>query len=170
MTYSRIQLDQGFFSIILFIYLWLCWVFMLYGLFSSCGEWGYSLVAAFRLLIVWLPLLRSTGFGSCGTWAPQLWLPGSRAPAQQLWPTGLVAPCHMRSSWTRDQTHVSCSWQEDSLPLNHQGSPWCNQFGSYLLPLCQVFFSQKYEFQKVTKKRKVVCPGPQTHRIWDYSM
>ena len=24
----------------LFIYLWLCWLLLLCGLFSSCGEWG----------------------------------------------------------------------------------------------------------------------------------
>ena len=25
---------------------------------------------------------------------------------QELWPMGLVAPQHVKSSWTRDQTHV----------------------------------------------------------------
>ena len=37
----------------LLIYLWLCWVFVAgAGFFSSCGEWGYSLVAVFGLFIV----------------------------------------------------------------------------------------------------------------------
>ena len=35
----------------LFVYLWLCWVLLLRGLFSSCGKWGYSLVAMLRLLV-----------------------------------------------------------------------------------------------------------------------
>ena len=37
----------------------------------------------------------------------QLWFLGSRAQTQQLWCTGLGALGHVRSSWTRDQTHVS---------------------------------------------------------------
>ena len=32
---------------------------------------------------------------------------GSKAQAQQLWPTGLVAPWHVRSSHIRHRTHVS---------------------------------------------------------------
>ena len=48
---------KGFFKItfsILFIYLiyfWLWWVFVAAGLFSSCGEEAYSLVAVHGLLI-----------------------------------------------------------------------------------------------------------------------
>ena len=38
----------------------------------------------------------------------QLWLPGSRAQAQYLRCVGLVALQHVASSWTRDQTHLSC--------------------------------------------------------------
>ena len=40
-------------------------------------------------------------FCSCGTGAQQFWLPGSRAQAQQLWPTGLVDLRHLGSSRTR---------------------------------------------------------------------
>ena len=36
------------------------------------------------------------------------WSVGSRAWAQYLWHTGLAAPCHLETSWTRYQTHVSC--------------------------------------------------------------
>ena len=35
-------------------------------------------------------------------WAWKLWLPGSRAQFQQMWPAGLVAPQHVGSSWTRN--------------------------------------------------------------------
>ena len=45
------------FLIILFIYFWLHWVFLLPGLFSSCGEWVLlsSSVSAFslQLLLLW---------------------------------------------------------------------------------------------------------------------
>ena len=89
-----------------YFYLWLllCPGFSSYceqGLLSSfsvqashCGLW-------------WLLLLGSTG---------------SRVQAQQLWHTGLVAPRHVGSSQTRNQT---LHWQADSQPLNHQGSPYC---------------------------------------------
>ena len=62
-----------------------------------------------------------SGFSCCGARAPgarasvvvacglqQLWLAGSRAQAQQLWHTGLVAPRHVGSSQARDRTHVLC--------------------------------------------------------------
>ena len=45
-----------------------------------------------------------------------LWLMGSREQAQQLWHTGLVAPQHAGSSWTRDQTQVPCTGRRI---LNH---------------------------------------------------
>ena len=68
---------------------------------------GYFLVALCRLL-----LLRSTGsrlvsFSSCGTWVQQLQPQGSRVLAQYMGSTGLVAPRHVGSSWTRDRTRVS---------------------------------------------------------------
>ena len=63
----------------------------------SWGEWELLLV-----VVRWLLLLRNmgsrcTGFSSCGTWAQQLRLVGSRAQSQQLWRTGLVAPWHVGS-------------------------------------------------------------------------
>ena len=36
--------------------------------------------------------------------------------ARELWHTGLVAPSHVGSSWTRDQTHVLCTGRQI---LNH---------------------------------------------------
>ena len=69
--------------------------------FSSRGEQGYS--------------------SGCGAWACRwggfsLWSMGSRAQAQQLWPTGLIGPRHMGSSRTRSQTHVLCVGRQI---LNH---------------------------------------------------
>ena len=48
--------------------------------------------------------------------------PGSTAQAQYLWYMGLVAPWHLGSSQTRDQTHVSGIGRPTLLPLSHQGS------------------------------------------------
>ena len=50
---------------------------------------GLSLVAASR----GYSLLRCAGFSL--RWLLLLWLTGSRAQAQQLWRTGLVAPRHV---------------------------------------------------------------------------
>ena len=68
------------------------------GAALHCGAWashcgGFSLVAEHGLQAYGLQ---------------QLWLVGSSAQAQWLWYTGLVAPWHVRSSQTRDQTHVPC--------------------------------------------------------------
>ena len=68
------------------------------------------------LLLFWSMGSRRAGFSSCGLWAQQLWLAGSRAQAQQLWHTGLVAPWHVGSSRTRAQTRVPCI---DRRILNH---------------------------------------------------
>ena len=67
-----------------------------------------SVVAAHGLSSCGARALQSAGFSSCGTWAQQLLLVGSRAWAQQLWRTGLVAPRYVGSSWIRDQTSVPC--------------------------------------------------------------
>ena len=74
---------------------------------------GYSSFWCAGFSLRWLLLFRSTGsrctgFSSCGTRGQQLWLVGSRAQAQQLWHTGLVAPQHVGSSRTRTRTRVPC--------------------------------------------------------------
>ena len=94
----------------LFIYLWLGWVFVAaHGLSLIAVSRGYSSLRCTGFSLWWLLLLQSkgsrhAGFSSCGTWAQQLWLAGSRVQAQQLWCTGLVAPWHVGSSWTRAWT------------------------------------------------------------------
>ena len=95
-----------------FIYFLLCWVF-----FAVC-----------RLLIGVASLieehrLQQAGFSSCGPWAQQMQLPASRAQAQQLRCSGLIASQHVGSSQTRDQTCVCCIGRWILLPLNHQGGP-----------------------------------------------
>ena len=63
---------------------------------------GYSIVAVLRILIAVASLIgsRHVGFRSCSAL-------GSRVQTQSLWNTGLLAPRHVASSWTRDQTYVS---------------------------------------------------------------
>ena len=77
--------------------------------YSSCNAWT-SHCGGFSCYGAWA--LRCTVFSNFGMWAQQLWLPGSRAQAQQLWHRGLVALQHVMSSQTKDQTRVSCiGWQ-----------------------------------------------------------
>ena len=60
---------------ILFIYFWLCWVFVaVCGLSLVVASGGYSSLRCAGFSLQWLLLLRSTGsrrmgFSSCGTWA-----------------------------------------------------------------------------------------------------
>ena len=86
---------------------------------------GYSSLRCVGFSLQWLLLLQSmgsrrTGFSSCGAWAQQLWLvgsrehrhqqlclAGSRVQAQYVWRMGLVAPRHVGSSQTRAQTRVA---------------------------------------------------------------
>ena len=63
------------------------------GLSLVAVSGGYSSLRCAGFSLWWLLLLRSTG---------------SRARAQYLWHTGLVAPQHMGSSQTRAQTCVPC--------------------------------------------------------------
>ena len=68
--------------------------------FASCSKQGLLFVAVCRLLIAVASLVVEHGLQ--GVRAQQLWLAGSRAQAQQLQLTGLVAPRHVESSQTRD--------------------------------------------------------------------
>ena len=63
------------FYFILFIYFWLCWVFVAVRRLSLVAlSRGYSLLRCVGFSLWWLLLLWSTGFrhagfSSCGTWA-----------------------------------------------------------------------------------------------------
>ena len=98
----------------MFLNFWLHWVSVaVRGLSPVVVIGGYSSLRCAGLSLWWPLLLLSTssrhpGFSSCGTCAQQLWLAGSRAQAQQLWCTGLVAPRHVGSSGTRARTRVPC--------------------------------------------------------------
>ena len=98
----------------LFIYFWLHRVFIsARGLSLVAVSRSYSLLRCTAFSLRWLLSLQSTGprhtgFSSCGTRPQQLWLAGSRAQAQPLWHTGLVALQHVGSSPTRTGTRVPC--------------------------------------------------------------
>ena len=95
----------SFLKLILFIYFWLCWVFDATWTFSSCGA-GAS---------------HCSGSSCCGTHGASVVAAlGSRAQTHELWPTGLAAPWHVGSSWTRDGWKLCLlRWQghQDSRPL-----------------------------------------------------
>ena len=102
------------FKINLFIYFWLCWVSIAArGLSLVAASGGHSSLQCVGFSLRWLLLLwsmgsRRVGLSSCGLWAQQPWLTGSRAQAQQLWPTALVALRCVGSSQTRARTCVPC--------------------------------------------------------------
>ena len=85
---------------------------LLCGFFSSCGKRELlSSCSAWASHCSGFSCCRGqarghAGFSSFSTWAQELWLPGSRAQAQYLWCTGLVALQHVGSSWIRDRTQV----------------------------------------------------------------
>ena len=62
-----------FYKFIVFIYFWLCWVFVaLRGLSLVGASGGYSLLWCVGFSLWWLLLLQGTrcaGFSSCGSWA-----------------------------------------------------------------------------------------------------
>ena len=82
----------------IYIYFWLHCVLV--------AHTSSSLVAVCRLLTAVASLVAERRLQVHGL--QQLWLPGSRAQAQQLWCVGLVAPQHVGSSRTRDRTRVFC--------------------------------------------------------------
>ena len=69
------------------IYFWLRWVFAAgRGLSLVAASGGYSSLRCvgfpLRWLLLWSTGSRHAGLRSCGAWAQQLWLVGSRAQAQ----------------------------------------------------------------------------------------
>ena len=112
---------------------WLHWVFLaVHGLSlvvasgatlhcgaraSHCG--GFSCCRA-RPLGVRASVVAACGLSRCGTRALEsASFSNCSAWAQQLWCTALVAPQHVGSSWTRDQTRVPCIGRQI---LNHSAT------------------------------------------------
>ena len=99
-------------KIILFIVtgcFWLCWAF-------AAARWPSLLSVrggVVRLSRLCAQTCQRRAFSCCGAQTVGLQLhwaqfPGSRAQARELRLTGLAAPRLVGSSWTREQTRVSC--------------------------------------------------------------
>ena len=100
--------------IYLFIYLWLCWVFVsVRGLSPVAASWGHSSSRCAGLSLSRPLLLRSTGSRRTGSvivaHGP------SRSAACGIFPEQGSNPCPLH-------------WQADSQPLRHQGSPYSHFF------------------------------------------
>ena len=85
---------------------------------------GYSLVAVHGSLIVVASLV--AGHGLWGTWASGVVFLGSRAQAQWLWHTDLVAPQHVGSSWGIDPMSPALAGR--FFTTDHQGSPLSSSY------------------------------------------
>ena len=110
---SKLKNHFGFFLLLFFIYLfiyfWLCWVFVsVRGLSLVVASGGHSSSQCTGLSLSWPLLLRSTGSRSAGSvvvaHGP------SCSAAFGIFPDQGSNPCPLH-------------WQADSQPLRHQGSP-----------------------------------------------
>ena len=100
----------NFFTVVVFIYLWLCWVFI--------AAWAFSLVAVLKCIVV-ASLIAGTSSRHVG----------SVVAAPRVWSTGsvVVVPGLSRSMARGiflDQKSNLCllHWQSDSLLLSHHKS------------------------------------------------
>ena len=108
----------------LFIYLWLCWVFVsVRGLSLVAASGGHSSSRCAGLSLSRPLLLRSTGFRHAGS-AIVAHGP-SRSAACGIFPDQGSNPCPPY-------------WQADSQPLRHQGSPVCRLFNDGHSDQCEV--------------------------------
>ena len=83
-------LMKGFF-VFLFIYFWLCWVFVaVRGLFSGCGTWELLFIAACGLLIV----ASRCGAQALGTWASEVVACGLSSCGSRALSAGPVVVAH----------------------------------------------------------------------------
>ena len=109
---------RHFLFIYLFIYLWLCWVFVsVQGLSLVAASGGHSSSRCAGLSLSW-PLL--------------LWSRGSRRAGSVIVAHG--PSCSAACGILPDQGSNPCPlhWQADSQPLRHQGSPLLQHFNNCL--------------------------------------
>ena len=135
--------------------MWLCWVFVAACRLSLITVAGATLLWCSGFSLQRLVLLRSTGCGartslvaacglsSCGSWAL-----GRRGSV--VWLTGLVAPWHVGSSWTRDQT---CVFLIGKQTLNHWTTREIMELIYYIHNLCVArlpcWFFLKLKFKEI---------------------
>ena len=100
----------------LFIYFWLCWVFVsVRGLSLVVASGGHSSLRCAGLSLSWPLLLRSTGSRRAGS------VIVAHGPS-----------CSVACGILPDQGSNPCAlhWQADSQPLRHQGSPYRDFYSS----------------------------------------
>ena len=101
----------GVYLFYLFIYLWLCWVFVsVRGLSLVVASGGHSSSRCAGLSLSWPLLLRSRGSRRAGS--VTVAHGPSCSAACGIFPDQGSNPCPLH-------------WQADSQPLRHQGSPYC---------------------------------------------
>ena len=105
----------------------------LHWAFSSCGKWGLFSSCGVQASHWWLLLLQSTASRVCGF--QQLQHTGSAVAALKLQSMRSVVvaywlTCPLACGIFRDQESNPrpLHWQAGSLPLSHQGSPFCSFF------------------------------------------
>ena len=86
-----------------------CWA----GFSLAAQVGGHSCCSVAGFSVLWLLVAKHRLWGTQASviatlWAQQLQLPGSRAQAQYLWHSGLVASQHVGSSQFWDGTRVFC--------------------------------------------------------------
>ena len=106
---------------ILFIYFGCAGSSLLHRLSLVAGRGGYSLSQCTGFSLRWLLLLQSrgsrvSGGSSCGLWALEHRLSSCGARA-------LLPPRHVKSSGTKDRTHVPCTGRRILYHWTPQGSP-----------------------------------------------
>ena len=126
---------KNFTFIDLFIYLWLCWVFIsVRGLSLVAASGGHSSSRCVGLSLLRPLLLRSTGSRRAGSVVVAHRL--SCSTACGIFPDQGSNPCPLH-------------WQADSQPLRHQGSPihffFIQTTISWALPLCQAW-ARRWDF------------------------
>ena len=114
-----------FFKIYLFIYSWLCWVFVsVRGPSLVAASGGHSSSRCAVLSLSWPLLLRSTSSRRAGSAVVDHG--PSRSAACGILPDQGSNPCPLH-------------WQADSQPLRHQGSPYFSYSMSHVLCLSDCF-------------------------------
>ena len=124
-----------FFLNYLFIYLWLCWVFVsVRGLSPVAASRGHSSSRCAGLSPLQPLLLRSTGSRRAGSAIV------ARGPS-----------CSAACGIFPDQGSNPCPlhWQADSQPLRHQGSPRYSSYSSFLEWDLKSFTFRSFFFSKI---------------------
>ena len=127
MAYSKFYVNTLLF-IYLFIYFWLCWVFVsVRGLSLAVPSGGHSSSRCAGLSLSWPLVLRSAGSRCAGS-AIVAHGPSCFAACGPSCSATCGPSCSAACGIFPDQGSNPCPlhWQADSQPLRHQGSPCVN--------------------------------------------